>query len=179
MTMLLDRPADVGAVPLPLADTNPPAATIERAENLIVQLCDILPQLSVRDLSNVSIVLERISRMSQGDGQGFVRQLAEDPLDVGTGNRPHDQMEREINLARTVVVTHAAIVAHYADDMDGAKGTPAEHTIGSAIFAETADKYGYEIGLAIQNAAFEVHLHRKYHGAGDPLACDRCFEGAD
>lgn len=151
---------------------------IDQAEALLVELCGILPHLDERDLSNVSHVLDRLGTMTESDGAGFVQQLVEDPLEIGPGNRIHDQMDREDVLTRQVAVTHAAVVASIADILDaGDRGRMYSETDAvRRARQEALARYGREIGGAIDRAAFRLHMHRKYHDPGDAASCETCIE---
>ena len=147
----------LGMVGTPPVDAAPDL-TIDRAEQLILELLGIVPALSGRDRSNVSHVLElTTAAIGQAEPQCF-EALAEAVAYIGPGNRVHDVIDREIAARRRAAVTHAAVVARYAAGYH-AGGVDA----GTVIRDELAGRYGDDLGKAIAGAAFDQYLHALYH----------------
>ena len=63
-----------------------------------------------------------------------------------------------------------------ADVIDAADGTARLYGITTTVRQDAQAEYGDELGLAISDAAFDLHLHRRYHGGGDVVSCERCNE---
>lgn len=165
--------------PTVLADPElPPAATvalIDQAEGLLLAVRDLAGRLSSRDASNLSHGLERLADALVGGPARYAAWLAEDGrLDVGPGQRIHDQIDAQEEAERRAAVTHAPIVAAYA----AVYHTGEVGRVGTAIRAELAEIYGEQLGHAIDGAAFHLAMHRQYHDSGDPAHCARCLDDA-
>ena len=160
-----------GIAPLPTATVSP-APTIERVEALIIELCGIVPHLSPRDMGNVAQLLDELGEIDAATRDEVMAAIRATLAYVGPGNRVHDRIDRREAAARQASVTHAAIVERYARRY-------AVMRLGesSEIHSELVERYGDDLGRAIEDAAFHWHLHDLYHAASvNPSTCEKCWE---
>ena len=162
-----DEPRTVRLTPFAEPVAAAPVPDMDRAEALLLELAGILPHLSERDVSNVNHVLDQVFRATEGGPDRVAARLADDPLEVGPGNRVHDRIDREQAAERRAAITHAEVVARYATAYH-AGGTNA----GIEVRAELARTYGEGLGAAIAGAAFDLYLHELKHTGCQWPACD-------
>lgn len=154
----------------------PELPLIDRAEALVLQLEALLLAMTERDRNNLGQLLDMMGQAA-GRRDDLVAEGLEDMhAYIGPGNRVHDQMDAEEAAQRQAAVTHPAVVARFADVIDAGDGAAGQYGVTTTVRQDAQAEYGDKLGLAIADAAFDLHLHRLYHGGGDAVSCERCNE---
>jgi hypothetical protein len=134
-----------------------------RAEALLLELRDVILRLDDRHAGDVAHVLDLMGRAADLAEPGFSEALAEVDGHIGPGSRVMDRVDRHVAAIRRVFVTHPAVVERYAA------------VYRFEVRNELREAYGDDLGEAIADAAFRLHLHRKHDHIGDPAACRVCW----